>query len=209
MHSRNFDFAPLRDDPSRAIYTGCIVRRFCAAFVDVALVLLLMILLAVLFDEDPDPDRISVHGWPAAVGLVLPLALLYGMEYLYRQTPGMALFGVILLAPMDRPAWYSLLVRKLLQLMEAALFFGWIYYFFTALSDDCASLSDRTSGCRIVRRKFLLAPPEAPKKMPLLPVRLLVACFFSALPVILMIALFLGGVWTLLKVLEWGPPPAP
>ena len=122
--SARIRFAPLyeKDAPKTFVFTGCVIRRFSAAFFDaVTFVTLLIALLFVLSLPFPKDDTGVVH-MPSFlfVGSVITcfMGYLYLPELFFRQTLGMYLFNVVLVCPSTLPVWASLLIRRGVNAVE-------------------------------------------------------------------------------------------
>ena len=156
---RNYDFLQFRSDGAGSLYHACLVRRFSAAVIDTLILLPLIIFVGI-------PEQHPLWGHTPIAGMVNSLLLFYyflGPELMFRQSFGMWLMDLVVIAPHNREPFISLFFRKFCNLIEFALPSP-IYFFFTSLSPNFLSLGDKTCGCFIVRKSILLGKKSRPKQ---------------------------------------------
>jgi hypothetical protein len=173
----------IKEEEGHFTYSCCITRRFAAVLFDIFFLTIFFSLVNITLGC-PNLESIAV-----AINLPLLFIIMYLPELFFGQTLGMLIFDVIVLTPKKRPSWQSLIIRRLVNLVELFLPSA-VYYYVTALSKNCRSLSDRSSGCKIVRKKYLSMPPTDERHLPSKRSRIITATLFFALPIILLFLLF-------------------
>jgi len=145
---KNYDFALLREDGLTTVYTGCIIRRYCAAMTDI----IVMCVLLILYGMTVPIQNPHING---IVFLVFLLGFMYLPEVLMRQTFGMFLFNVVVIVPPKKDPVQTLLIRRFVNLLEFAMPF-FVYFYYIALTKNHRSISDSLSGCMIARKKYII-----------------------------------------------------
>lgn len=182
---KSYDIFLTQENSGSHLDTGCICRRFTAASIDVLIVAVVVVFL-------------GIEGTSNLAGLFnlsLLLVVLFLPEFLWRQTIGMFICNIVVLVPPQSHPIGSLLIRRLLNLLEFALPSA-IYYFIVSFSKNNRSISDRVSSCVIVRKRYLFdshsTPPSpgiykkicVPLLFTLFPMLLFAAAFFTVLQLI-------------------------
>jgi len=179
------DFAQLRIDKTNLIYTGSLGRRFVSVIIDVLISGSLLLVLGISSEHPTLGD--SGTGVAGFINFGLFLVIFYCPELYFRKSLGMWIMDLVVIPPLDRNPSASLLIRKVMNLIEFTMP-SLVYFWVTSLSKDYSSISDKASGCIIARGAVLnerIDPPIPHSQTQ----RVLTAVVASFIPIIVLIGI--------------------
>ena len=125
---------------------------------------------------------------------VFATSLFFLPQLYFRQSLGMWICDLTTLCPLDKEPLQSIMTHKFMNIVEYVLPSP-IYYFFTAMSAGNNSIAEKTSSCKIVRKKYLMNG-EAPQIKKSATRAFLTASLFTLLPLFIITGLMIAIIVT-------------